>query len=90
MAQEKNIVSKIKEVIKTKIRPVLVMDGGNIEYVDFNNNVLSVKLLGSCNGCPMASLTLKNTVAYLINEELKSNITVQALDFSDGDDELKI
>ena len=90
--EEKNLISKIKEIIKTKVRPMLVMDGGNIEFVSFENNVLSVKLLGACHGCPLSSLTLKHSVEGLINDELsnelKQPLTVQAIDFEEDGDSL--
>lgn len=79
-------IEKIKEVIKTKIRPILVMDGGNIEFVDYKNNVVSVKLLGSCNGCPLATITLKNTVESMIKEEVPSVESVEAVNFYDEEE----
>ncbi len=76
-----DIIDKIKKIIKEKVRPILVMDGGNIEYVDYKNKILSVKLLGSCNGCPLAGLTLKNTVKSLIKEEIPEIEDVEAVNF---------
>ena len=85
--KEEDLIVKIKEIIKTKIRPMLVMDGGNIEFVSFENNILSVKLLGACHGCPLSGLTLKHSVEGLINDELsnelKQPLTVQAIDFEE-------
>ena len=60
---------KIKEIIDM-LRPFLATEGGNIEFVDFNdeNGVLKVKLLGACHGCPMAGVTLKNVVEEILKE----------------------
>lgn len=74
-------INLIKETIKTKIRPILVMDGGNIEYVDYANGVVSVKLLGSCHGCPLSAITLKNTVLNLLQEVVPSVESVNAIDY---------
>ena len=57
------IITEIKKQITEKIRPALVMDGGNIEFVDYKDGVVEVKLLGACHGCPMASITLKSVLA---------------------------
>ncbi|MBO4956446.1 MAG: NifU family protein [Rickettsiales bacterium] len=74
---------KIKEIIKTKVRPILVMDGGNIEFVDYKNKIVTVKLLGACRGCPLSAITLKNTVEGLIKEEVPSVAGVEAVDFDE-------
>ena len=66
MSKEEDIQT-IKKVIKEKVRPTLVMDGGNIEFVEYtDDNILKVKLTGSCHGCPMATITLKYTVVIYI------------------------
>ena len=57
------------------------MDGGNIEYVDYANGIVSVKLLGSCHGCPLSTITLKNTVLTLLQEVVPSVESVNAIDY---------
>jgi Fe-S cluster biogenesis protein NfuA len=81
------IVLKVKEAIKIKIRPILVMDGGNIEFVGLVNGIVKVKLLGHCHHCPIAAVTLKGTVEAMINEELDEDnaITVEAVEFEEED-----
>ncbi len=45
------------------IRPVLQEDGGDIELVEISDeNIVTVRLLGRCSGCPSAGQTLKNVV----------------------------
>ncbi|MEK7211609.1 MAG: NifU family protein [Patescibacteria group bacterium] len=65
------MVDKIKEVID-KIRPVLERDGGNIEFVDFDEKegVVNVRLTGHCAHCPMSVLTLKEFVLAKIRSEI--------------------
>ncbi len=76
-------VKLIKEIIKTKVRPILVMDGGNIEFVDYKNGIVNVKLMGACHGCPLSSITLKNTVKNIIQESVPEVVEVQAIDFDE-------
>ncbi|MGB3056596.1 MAG: NifU family protein, partial [Candidatus Omnitrophota bacterium] len=45
-----------------KIRPLLQRDGGDIELVSVEGNVVKVALRGACAGCPMSQMTLKNVV----------------------------
>ena len=76
-------VKLIKEIIKTKVRPILVMDGGNIEFIDYKDSVVNVKLTGACSGCPLSGITLKNTVKDIIQEAVPEVIDVQAVDFDE-------
>jgi Fe-S cluster biogenesis protein NfuA len=57
------IEEKIKAVLD-EIRPHLQMDGGDVEFVSFDekSGVLSLKLKGACHGCPMAVVTLQDGI----------------------------
>ena len=71
---------KIIEIIN-KIRPFLISDGGNIEYVKFEDGIVYVKLLGACVGCTSADLTLRDGIEALLLEEVPGVIGVfQVLD----------
>lgn len=52
--------AQIEEALN-EIRPSLAMHRGNVELVDVNEEtgVVQVRFLGTCNGCPLSSLTLK-------------------------------
>lgn len=60
---------KVEEVL-TQIRPSLQADGGDVELVDVNDGVVSVKLTGACDGCPMATMTLKMGIERLLTQEI--------------------
>lgn len=62
---------KIKEVID-KLRPFLVTDGGDIEFVRYEDNIVYVKMLGACAGCALIDYTLKDGVEMAIKEEVPS------------------
>jgi Fe-S cluster biogenesis protein NfuA len=53
-----------------EIRPSLQADGGNVELVDIENDIVKVRLIGACAGCPMSQMTLKRGV----EQHLKRNI----------------
>jgi Fe-S cluster biogenesis protein NfuA len=59
---EKKIVSILDEYIK----PAVEQDGGAISFSSFNDGVVTVKLKGSCSGCPSASFTLKAGIEGLL------------------------
>jgi Fe-S cluster biogenesis protein NfuA len=60
---------KVEAVIE-RIRPALQADGGDVELVGIEDNVVKVKLTGACGSCPMSTLTLKMGIERVIREEL--------------------
>ena len=63
---EQKVISIIDQ-----IRPYLVQDGGNIEFVELTpDNVVKVRLQGACGTCPHAKMTLKQGVESVIKEHL--------------------
>jgi Fe-S cluster biogenesis protein NfuA len=60
---------KIEEAIG-KIRPFLQKDGGDIEFVEFVDGVVKVKLKGACGSCPMSTMTLKMGVEKQLKQEI--------------------
>jgi Fe-S cluster biogenesis protein NfuA len=62
--------SEVESVLEV-IRNALRMEGGDIELVDINDDgIVSVRLTGSCAGCPFSQMTLKN----FVERELKKNV----------------
>ncbi len=67
---------KIIEIID-KIRPFLISDGGNIEYVKFENGIVYVKMIGHCSNCPMLDVTLKDSIEMALTSEIPEVIEVR-------------
>lgn len=63
------IENKIKEILQ-KIKPFLNNDGGDVEFVKYDNGILYVKLLGACVDCVMADNTIKEMIEYTITFEI--------------------
>jgi Fe-S cluster biogenesis protein NfuA len=61
-----------------KIRPMLQKDGGDVELVDVQNGIVTVRLRGACVGCPMSQMTLKNGIEKLLKREIPEIVAVQA------------
>ena len=53
-----------------KIRPSLQADGGDVELVDVQDGIVSVRLTGACGSCPMSTMTLKMGVERAIRQEV--------------------
>ena len=62
---------KIIDVIE-KLRPFLIGDGGDIEFVKYENKKVYIKMLGACRGCSLIDYTLKDGVESAIKEEVPS------------------
>ena len=63
------IVLKIRSLID-KIRPFLINDGGNLEFVKYSDNIVYVRMLGACKDCAMMDITLKEGIEELIINEI--------------------
>lgn len=71
-----NMEEQIKNVVH-KLRPYLQRDGGDIEYVDFKDGIVYVRMLGACAGCTMIDETLKDGVEQILMEEVPGVLEVQ-------------
>ncbi len=60
---------KIKLVIE-KIKPYLQMDGGDIDFVGYEDNYIYVRLTGNCHGCSMQDETINNVLLTFFKNEL--------------------
>ena len=61
------------------IRPALQADGGDVEYISMEDDVVKVKLKGACGGCPMATITLKNGIEVYIKKKVPGVASVEAV-----------
>ncbi len=69
---------QIKKVIE-KVRPALQADGGDVEFVALEGDVVKVRLRGACGSCPMATMTLKNGIEVAIKNEVPGVSRVEAV-----------
>ena len=76
--QESETVQQIKDVLETKVRPAVAKDGGDIQFISFNNGDVKVALKGSCSGCPSSVMTLKQGVQNLLCHYVKEVKSVEA------------
>ena len=60
------IEKQIIKILDTKIKPAVARDGGDIQFKEFKNGVVTVQLQGSCSGCPSSIVTLKQGVQNLL------------------------
>ena len=63
-----------------KIRPALQKDGGDVILVDVTDEgIVTVKLTGACQGCPMSQMTLKEGIEKFVKSEIPEIVSVQSV-----------
>jgi NFU1 iron-sulfur cluster scaffold homolog, mitochondrial len=59
LADDSDVVKRIKELLDNYVRPAVEMDGGAIQFRSYDEGVVNLMLQGSCSGCPSSMITLK-------------------------------
>ena len=72
-----------EEVVKAleKVRPALQADGGDVELIDVQEGIVTVRLTGACGGCPMSQMTLKQGIERANREAVPGVRGVESVDF---------
>jgi Fe-S cluster biogenesis protein NfuA len=83
----KETEKKIIEIIDT-LRPYLINDGGDIEFIKYENNIVYIKMMGACADCMMIDFTLKDGIEFAIKEEVPEVLEVRNI--SEGFEDLEI
>ncbi len=73
------IVSQIKELLDTRVRPAVAQDGGDITYRGFRNGVVMLELQGSCQGCPSSTATLKMGIENMLKHYIPEVVEVRPI-----------
>ena len=76
---EEEIELKIISLID-KIRPFLINDGGNLEFVKYEDNIVYVRLTGACKDCSLIDITLKDGIEEMIINEIPEVKEVKNID----------
>ena len=70
---------KIKKALES-VRPGLQADGGDLEFVRVDeNNVVYIRLVGACGGCPMSTITLKQGIERILKMQVPEVTSVESV-----------
>ena len=64
--EDTDIVKQIKELLDTRVRPAVSMDGGDIVYQGFKEGIVYLHMQGACSGCPSSTATLKMGIENML------------------------
>ncbi len=65
-SDDDQIVREIRELIETRVRPAVAMDGGDIVFHSFENGIVRLEMHGACSGCPSSTMTLKQGIENML------------------------
>lgn len=71
------IVSQIKELLDTRVRPAVAQDGGDITFHGFDRGVVYLHMQGACAGCPSSTMTLKMGIENLLRHYIPDVVEVR-------------
>ena len=77
---DSEIVKQIKELLDTRVRPAVAMDGGDIIYQSFEEGIVYLQMQGSCSGCPSSTATLKMGIENMLKHYVPEVKEVRPVD----------
>jgi Fe-S cluster biogenesis protein NfuA len=78
-AADGEIVTTIKQLLDTRVRPAVAQDGGDITFHGFKEGVVFLNMKGSCAGCPSSTATLKHGIENLLRHFVPEVSEVRAV-----------
>jgi Fe-S cluster biogenesis protein NfuA len=77
--EDDEVVTQIKELIETRVRPAVAQDGGDILFQAFEDGVVYLHMQGSCSGCPSSTATLKAGIENMLRHYIPEVQEVRAV-----------
>ena len=77
--EDDEVVSQIKELLETRVRPAVAQDGGDIIFQDFADGVVYLHMQGSCSGCPSSTATLKAGIENMLRHYIPEVVEVRQI-----------
>ena len=78
--EDRDIVKQIKELLDTRVRPAVAMDGGDIVYQGFEKGIVYLHMQGACSGCPSSTATLKMGIENMLKHYVPEVKEVRPID----------
>ncbi|MCB0410951.1 MAG: NifU family protein [Bdellovibrionales bacterium] len=63
-------IKQIKTILNTEIRPAVAMDGGDIQFHKYEDQIVYLHMQGACAGCPSSMMTLKDGIEVRLKEHM--------------------
>ena len=79
-SNDSDIVKQIKELLDTRVRPAVAMDGGDIIYDSYKDGIVYLHMQGACSGCPSSTATLKMGIENMLKHYIPEVKEVRPVD----------
>ena len=76
--EDTETVKQIKDLLETRVRPAVAMDGGDISFCSFESGVVTLQMKGACAGCPSSTATLKMGIENMLRHYIPEVTEVRA------------
>ena len=77
-AEDSETIKQIKDLLETRVRPAVAMDGGDISFCSFESGVVTLQMKGACAGCPSSTATLKMGIENMLRHYIPEVTEVRA------------
>ena len=78
--EDEEIVTQIKELLDTRVRPAVAGDGGDIVFRGYRNGIVRLTMQGACSGCPSSRATLKHGVENMLRHYVPEVVGVEQVE----------
>ncbi len=76
--EDTETIKQIKDLLETRVRPAVAMDGGDIIFCSFEDGIVTLKMQGACAGCPSSTATLKMGIENMLRHYIPEVTEVKA------------
>ena len=76
--EETETIKQIKDLLETRVRPAVAMDGGDITFCSFEKGIVTLEMKGACAGCPSSTATLKMGIENMLRHYIPEVTEVRA------------
>ena len=76
--EDSDTVQQIKQLLDSRVRPAVAMDGGDIVFQDFDDGIVTLQMRGACQGCPSSTATLKMGIENMLRHYIPEVREVRA------------
>ena len=80
--EDTETIKQIKDLLETRVRPAVAMDGGDISFCSFEAGVVTLQMKGACAGCPSSTATLKMGIENMLRHYIPEVTEVKAAELS--------
>jgi Fe-S cluster biogenesis protein NfuA len=77
---DSDTVQQIKQLLDTRVRPAVAMDGGDIVFQGYDDGIVTLQMRGACQGCPSSTATLKMGIENMLRHYIPEVREVRAAD----------